>query len=61
MEHIILTIITLICGIFIGVSCGVRTVTKHLIQNNRLTRIEAEYYYSLSNLIKIFKSTFYEL
>ena len=58
MGTIILTILIFLCGIFIGLSVGVRTVTEHLIQNNRLTESEAAYYYSLRNLIDIFKSKF---
>lgn len=58
MGTIILTVLIFLCGIFIGLSAGVRAVTEHLIENNRLTESEAAYYYSLRNLIDIFKSKF---
>lgn len=58
MGTIILTVLIFICGIFIGLSAGVRAVTEHLIENNRLTESEAAYYYSLRNLIDIFKNKF---
>lgn len=58
MGTIIMTILIFLCGIFIGLSAGVRAVTEHLVQNNRLTENEATYYYSLKNLIYIFKSKF---
>jgi len=55
MGTIIMTIIIFLCGIFIGLSVGVRVVTEHLIKNNRLTESEASFYYSLKNLINIAK------
>ena len=55
MGTVIITIIIFLCGIFIGLSVGVRAVTGHLMQNNRLTESEAAYYYSLKNLINIIK------
>lgn len=58
MGTIILTVLIFLCGIFIGLSAGVRAVTEHLIENNRLTESEAIYYYSLRNLIDIFKNKF---
>lgn len=58
MGTIILTVLIFLCGIFIGLSAGVRAVTEHLIENNRLTESEAVYYYSLRNLIDIFKNKF---
>ena len=55
MGTIILTVLIFLCGIFIGLSAGVRAVTEHLIENNRLTESEAAYYYYfLRNLIDIF-------
>lgn len=50
---IILTILVFVVGLFLGISAGVHAVTEHLIRNNRLTVIEANYYYSLRNLIKL--------
>lgn len=58
MGTIIMTILIFLCGIFIGLSVGVRIITEHLIKNNRLTENEASFYYSLRNLIKIIKDEF---
>lgn len=58
MGTIIMTILIFLCGIFIGLSVGVRIVTEHLVKNNRLTKNEASFYYSLRNLIQIMKDEF---
>jgi len=58
MGTIIMTLLIFLCGIFIGLSVGVRIITEHLIKNNRLTENEASFYYSLRNLIKIIKDEF---
>jgi hypothetical protein len=55
MDIIIITIVLFLCGMGIGLSIGVQLVTKHLVANNRLTPVEASWYYSISNLIKIYK------
>ena len=43
MGTIIMTILMFLCGIFIGLSAGVRAVTEHLVQNNRLTERRRTY------------------
>lgn len=53
--EILVILISCLIGLFLGVSIGVQLVTKHLIINNRLTFVEAQWYYSIRNLIKIIK------
>ena len=55
---VIIFLIIFLCAIFIGIEFGVHTVTDHLMRNNRLTVTEASYYYSIINLIKIYKDEF---
>ena len=56
MVNIILTILVFVCGIFMGLSCGIHLITEHMMQYNRLTKSEAAYYYSLRNLWHIFRN-----